>query len=91
MTALYVLDIDDFRPLALAACADPAVTVRRRGPYLEVSAAGPIAIDRAATGCRNAIWYSSVAGVRGGRIARWDRDGLLIEPVGLVEPVNNGE
>ena len=82
MTTLYVLDIDDFRPLALAAAADPAVTVRRRGPYLEVSADGHIAIDRAATGCRNAVWFSSVAAVRGGRVARWDRTSMLIEPAG---------
>jgi hypothetical protein len=82
MTTLYVLDIDDFRPLALAAAADPAVTVRRRGPYLEVSAAGQIAIDRAATGCRSAVWFSSVAAVRGGRVAHWDRTSMLIEPAG---------
>jgi hypothetical protein len=78
---LFVLDIDDFRPLAEVAVADPAVTVTRRGPYLAVSASGPISIDRAATGCRNAIWYSAVAAVRAGRVARWDRNTLLIEPV----------
>jgi hypothetical protein len=80
-TTLYVLDIDDFRSLAEVAAKDPAVTILRRGPYLEVSTSGPIAIDRAATGCRNAIWYSAVAAVRGGRVARWDKQSLLIEPV----------
>jgi hypothetical protein len=78
---LYVLDIDDFRPLAGVAAQDSGVTVVRRGPYLEVTAPGPISIDRAATGCRNAIWYSAVAAVRGGRVARWDKQSLLIEPV----------
>ncbi|WP_433062320.1 hypothetical protein [Dactylosporangium sp. CS-033363] len=79
MTTLYVLDIDDFRPLAVAAAADPAVAVRRRGPYLELTSPGPITVDRAATGCRNAIWYSAVAAVRDGVITQWDGKGMRIE------------
>jgi hypothetical protein len=79
-TTLYVLDIDDFRPLAAVAAADPTVTVVRRGPYLEVSAAGPISIARAATGCRNAVWYSSVAAIHNGRVTQWDSEGLRVEP-----------
>ncbi|GAA2365898.1 hypothetical protein [Dactylosporangium salmoneum] len=79
MTTLFVLDIDDFRPVATAAAADPAVTVRRRGPYLELTADGGIAVERAATGCRNAVWYSCVAAVRG-TVTRWDSTGLTVAP-----------
>jgi hypothetical protein len=80
MTTLFVLDVDDFRPLAEVASKDPDVTVRRRGPYLEVAADGPIRIDRDATGCRNAVWFSSVAALEGARVARWDRAELVVEP-----------
>ncbi|GAA0945942.1 hypothetical protein [Pseudonocardia zijingensis] len=80
MTTLYVLDVEDFRPLAEVASKDPDTTVRRRGPYLEVEAADEIRIERGATGCRNAVWYSSVAAVEGGRVVRWDKAELVVEP-----------
>ncbi|MFC3456531.1 hypothetical protein [Amycolatopsis speibonae] len=82
MTTLFVLDVEDFRPLAEVASKDPDVTVRQRGPYLEVAAAGPIRIDRNATGCRNAVWYSSVAAVEGGQVTHWDSSELVVEPIG---------
>jgi hypothetical protein len=79
MTALYVLDIPENTPLAKVAAADPAVTVGKIGPYFEIVADGPIVIDRRATGCRHAVWYSAVGGVRG-RIVRHDKDALRIVP-----------
>lgn len=82
MTTLFVLDVDDFRPLAEVAGEDPGVTVRRRGPYLEVATPGSIRIERNATGCRNAVWYSAVAAVRDGRVSRWDRSELVVQPTG---------
>lgn len=85
MTTLFVLDVDDFRPLAEVAAKDPDVTVRRRGPYLEVAAVGSISIERNATGCRNAVWYSSVAAVTGGRVSHWDKSQLVVEPTGTAE------
>ncbi|GAA3528288.1 hypothetical protein GCM10022222_09130 [Amycolatopsis ultiminotia] len=85
MTTLFVLDVDDFRPLAEVAAKDPDVTVRRRGPYLEVSAPGAIRIERNATGCRNAIWYSSVAAVQDGRVSHWDKSELVVVPTGTGE------
>jgi len=81
MTALYVLDVVDFRILAEVASKDPTVTVRRRGPYFELSSDGVITIDRAETGCRNALWYSSVAAVKGGRVTTWDKVSLVVEPI----------
>ncbi|MDX6741687.1 hypothetical protein [Actinocorallia sp. A-T 12471] len=80
MTTLFILDVADFRPLAEVAARLPEVTVGRRGPYFTVSADAPFEIERAATGCRNAVWFSSVAAVRGGRVARWDRTALRVEP-----------
>ncbi|MFC4948768.1 hypothetical protein [Pseudonocardia sp. GCM10023141] len=86
MTALYVLDVPENTPLAKIAAADPAVTVDRIGPYFAITADGPIVIDRRATGCRHAVWYSAVAGVaRDSRITQHDKDALRVEP-GRVEP-----
>ncbi|MCO4251244.1 hypothetical protein [Pseudarthrobacter raffinosi] len=85
-TTLFVLDVDDFRPLAEVAAKDPDVTVYKRGPYYEVSAEQAIVIDRNATGCRNAVWYSSVAAIRGGRVAVWDKYVLRIEPATVADP-----
>jgi hypothetical protein len=82
MTVLYVLDVADFRPLAEVAGKDPAVSVLRRGPYFEISSDGPIEIERNATGCRNAIWYSAVAAIRDARLSAWTTDLLLVEPNG---------
>ncbi|MDQ0380446.1 hypothetical protein [Amycolatopsis thermophila] len=81
MTTLYVLDVPENTPMAKVAAEDPAVTVGRIGPYFEISAAGPIVIDRRATGCRHAVWYSAVGGVaRDSRITQHDKNALRVEP-----------
>jgi len=81
VTTLYVLDVPENTPLAKVAAEDPAITVGRIGPYFEIAATGPIVIDRRATGCRLAVWYSAVAGVpRGSVITQHDKDALRIEP-----------
>jgi hypothetical protein len=80
MTTLFVLDVPENVPVAEVAGRDPAVTVGRVGPYFQITAAGPIVIDRRATGCRHAVWYSSVAGLHGARITQHDKDALRIEP-----------
>lgn len=79
-TALFVLDVPEFAPLARVAAEDPEVTVRRVGPFLEIAKDGAIVIDRRATGCRHACWYSAVAGVRGGKVTQFDKDALRVEP-----------
>ena len=38
-------------------------------------------IDRRATGCRHAVWYSAVGGIaRDSRITQHDKDALRVEP-----------
>lgn len=81
MTTLYVLDVPENTPLAKVAAEDPAVAVGRIGPYFEISANGVIVIDRRATGCRHAVWYSAVGGVaRDSRITQHDKNALRVEP-----------
>ncbi|MBN9112020.1 MAG: hypothetical protein J0I34_24955 [Pseudonocardia sp.] len=82
MTTLYVLDVPENVAVATVAEEDPAVTVGHRGDYFEITADGPIVIDRRATGCRHAVWYSCVAGVaRDGRITQHDKNALRVDPV----------
>ena len=82
MTTLYVLDVPENVTLPKVAAEDPAVTVGRIGPYFVISAPGPIVVDRRATGCRHAVWYSAVAVVdRDSRIVQHDKDALRVEPV----------
>lgn len=81
MTTLYVLDVPENTALAKIAAENPAVTVGRIGPYFEIAAGGAIVIDRRATGCRHAVWYSAVGGVaRDSRITQHDKDALRVEP-----------
>jgi hypothetical protein len=80
MTTLYVLDIPENTSVATVAAEDPSVSVGRLGPYFEITSAGPIVIDRRATGCRHAVWYSSVGAVaRDSRITQHDKNALRVE------------
>ena len=81
MTTLYVLDVPENTGIATVAAEDPAVSVRRIGPYFEITASGTITIDRRATGCRHAVWYSAVAGLpRDSRVTQHDKNALRVEP-----------
>ncbi|MHC1559939.1 hypothetical protein ACR9E3_13360 [Actinomycetospora sp. C-140] len=80
MTALYVLDVPENTTVAKVAGEDPGVTVGKVGPYFEITADGAIVVDRRATGCRHAVWYSCVAGVSGGSITQHDKDALRVDP-----------
>lgn len=82
---LFVLDVEDFRPLAEYASKLHDVDVRRRGPYFEVRSDAPFEIDRNATGCRNAVWFSAVAAVRNGHVSAWSKGLMRIEP-GASQP-----
>jgi hypothetical protein len=80
MTTLYVLDVPENTGIAKVAGQDPAMSVGRIGPYFEITASGTITIDRRATGCRHAVWYSAVAGVpRDSRITQHDKNALRVE------------
>lgn len=80
MTALFVLDVPENTTVAKVAAEDPEVAVGKVGPYFEITAAGAIVVDRRATGCRHAVWYSCVAGVADGRIVQHDKDALRVDP-----------
>ena len=79
MASVFFLDVPENRPVVDVAERDSRVRVERVGPYFAVSADVGFAIDRRATGCRHAVWYSCVAGLSGFRIVGWDKDSLRLE------------
>lgn len=79
MGSLFVLDTPENRPVVEVARRDASVVVHQVGPYFELFCTAPIVIDRRATGCRRAVWYSCVAGLAGLRIVQWDKDALRAE------------
>lgn len=79
MASVFFLDVPENRPVVEVADRDARVRVGKTGPYFEVSADHDFEIDRRATGCRHAVWYSCVAGLIGFRITRWDKDSLALE------------
>lgn len=78
MSTLFVLDVPENTSVADVADQDPAVTVDRIGPYFRIHSDAEIVIDRRATGCRHAVWYSCVAGLHGSRILQWDKDAMRV-------------
>jgi hypothetical protein len=79
MTALYVLDVPENTSVAEVA-AEAGAAVGKVGPYFEITADESIVVDRRATGCRHAVWYSCVAGIAGGRIVQHDKNALQVDP-----------
>ncbi|MEY1673056.1 hypothetical protein AB4Z55_02650 [Gordonia sp. ABKF26] len=80
MTTFFVLDVPENKAVAAVAGEAPGVTVDHIGPYFRISSDDAIVVDRRATGCRHAVWYSSVAGLLESRISQWDKDALKVEP-----------
>lgn len=80
MAAVFFLDVPENRPVVEVAAGQPRVEVGRIGPYFAVSSDRAIEIDRRATGCRHAVWYSCVAGLDGFQILGWDKNSLRLGP-----------
>ena len=79
MPRFYVLEVPENEGVLRVAAENPANTVDHVGPYARITADEPIVIDRRATGCRHAVWYSAVAGLEASIITQHDKDALLVE------------
>ena len=78
---LYLLDVPENSGIVETAGQDPTLIVDKIGPYFQIgSDHGQITIDRRATGCRHAVWYSAIAGLDGGTVTQLDKDALRVEP-----------
>jgi hypothetical protein len=79
MTAMYVLDVPEFRALAETARANPAWRVRAVGlGYVRIESDGDLVFERTALGFKPAIWYGALTGGIEGRIAEFGRDRLRL-------------
>jgi hypothetical protein len=78
MTRMYVLEVPENEGVVKVAGTNPDITVDKVGPYFRISCAGDIVIDRRATGCRHAVWYSAIAGLERSEIVQHDKDLLRI-------------
>ncbi|WP_298444744.1 hypothetical protein [Gordonia sp. (in: high G+C Gram-positive bacteria)] len=87
MTTLFMLDVPENTPIVAVADEAATVTVDRVGPYFRLTSDEEIVIDRRATGCRHAVWYSSIAGLLASSIAQWDKDALRVQPTAGHEEV----
>jgi hypothetical protein len=78
MPTAYVLDTPENLPIVHVAERDERVLVNQVGPYFELVSEVQIEVDRRATGCRHAVWYSCVSGLVNSQILQWDKDALRI-------------
>ncbi|WP_329172504.1 hypothetical protein [Streptomyces sp. NBC_01477] len=79
MSTLFVLDVPENATVPQVAARDPRVSVEMVGPYFRITSPDTIVIDRRATGCRHAVWYSAVAGLAQSRVTQHDKDALRVE------------
>ena len=79
MARLLLLDIPENAPIVAVAAAQDGVSMGSVGPYHAIEFAETLTIDRRATGCRHAVWYSAPAGLAGCRITQFDKDALRLE------------
>ena len=78
MSRIYVLDVPENEDVLNVAGAEPRNEIVRVGPYFRITRPEEIAIDRRATGCRHAVWYSALAGLEDSRVAQHDKDALRV-------------
>lgn len=79
MPRLYVLEVPENKGVIDVVEQDGGLTVDHVGPYVRISSPAPIVIDRRATGCRHAVWYSAVAGIENSVVTQHDKDALRVE------------
>lgn len=79
MTTLFMLNVPENVPIVAIAAEDETVEIDQLGPYFRMTSDEEIVIDRRSTGCRHAVWYSSIAGLLDSSVTQWDKDALRIK------------
>ena len=78
MAALYVADLDEFRPV-VEGCRKAGHRVQGpRAGYWSVESDGPITLERKAMGLGPALWYTCLAGGIRGQVLEYGRERLVI-------------
>jgi hypothetical protein len=75
---MFVLEVPENEGVIRAAADNRGLSIDKVGPYFRISAATEIVIDRRATGCRHAVWYSAVAGLQDAVVTQHDKDALRV-------------
>jgi catechol 2,3-dioxygenase-like lactoylglutathione lyase family enzyme len=78
--AIHVVDVPEWQPAIEWARSQPDLTITDRDGTVVISSDEPFEIGRKAAGMRPALWYTLPAGGLEGRISRFDKDILRIEP-----------
>lgn len=79
MPTVFILDVEEFRPMIDQAHQMEGVTVLHYPPgYVRVSSDFEISFNRKALGFKPAVWYGALTGGLQGRIAEYSRDTLRI-------------
>ncbi|TWS25244.1 hypothetical protein FK268_08550 [Tsukamurella sputi] len=78
MSRMYVLDVPENEGVVTVAGAEADVEITKVGPYFRITRPEEIVIDRRATGCRHAVWYSSLAGLEDSKVAQHDKNALRV-------------
>lgn len=70
MATLFVLDVEEFRPLVTAARTHVKIAVEGpRAGYFRLSSPGELSLERAETGLTEALWFGAfTAGFKGGSL-----------------------
>ncbi|MFT7722710.1 MAG: VOC family protein [Roseateles sp.] len=77
---LYVPQVNEFASIVRDAAARSDCRIRAAEGYDVIEADGPIEFERKALGLKPAVWYGLFTGGLRGRITRFDRDRVRIEP-----------
>lgn len=79
MPAIFILNVEEFRPMIELAREQAGVLVQP-GPhgYTRISSDGELRFNRKALGFKPAVWYGALTGGMVGKIAEFSRDELRI-------------
>lgn len=71
MIKLFVLDVPEFRPF-IDEARHRVQSARVVGDYVELANDTSFEVDRDRAGVRRAVWFSAIAALAGGTVARFD-------------------
>lgn len=79
MIRVYVLNVDEFLPMAETAMSMPDCRVSNlRGDYFTIEADNEIVFNRKDMGMKPAVWYGIFTGGLDGEIAEFGRDEVRV-------------
>jgi hypothetical protein len=86
MVVLYVLDVNEFRPIVETARKMPGVTILKTDKgYYKVTSPNEIVFNRKAMNMKPAVWYGLFTGGMNGEIAEFGREEVRV--IGTNRPL----